>query len=657
MNQSIEEIYKEATEHIHGPLHDYWLNHAFVRGLQWLQWNNNLTRLIETNASDDRIQATFNKIRANQRTVMANLTQRKLSFEIPPTGPDDESVRASRLGEAILRDLHRHDRWEVVREEHMAATCKGGTGALIVEIDPEDRHPVVKPLSIAEFVVEPGSRNAETARWMIKVEALPPKVVQAIFGLGKEPPADANAGLAVFQHRLLTQSFGTGVGVTPKLTRVLTYYERPINGSKGGWKVWIDGKVVKSGKWPYPFTHRLPIAVARETVEENQWFGSTYLNDVRKIQIILNAIWSAIAENAKQFGATKLFYPASAADFAEEMDDRPGLQPWPDGVELPSYLEQPQLRNWFEQIIDRAGYMIDDIMGVHDISRGQAPPNIESGFGISILAEKDASPTNRLIKEEARCWEDMAQMCLQIYQVEYRNTTRTITVDSGFGPERFEHTGADLSEEFDVYVPEDAIQPRSRVGMIAQADKMFQLGMIQTPAQYVRVAELPGSEDILAGISPQLHKARRENAAMARGKITDPDFHKNDDHDLHIEEHRAFMSTERWEMLPAELRSIFDDHVQMHENFKAEARAKEIRMAGAEANAEAAVAPADPMMAGGEMPPEMMGGEMMGIDPAMMDPMMMGGGMDPMMPAEPADLLDIDRIDIDRQLAELTGEA
>ena len=71
-------------------------------------------------------------------------------------------------------------------------------------------------------------------------------------------------------------------------------------------------------------------------------------------------------------------FPASAEPFVEEMTDKPGFQPWPDGVDLPEYLEQPQMRPWYEAVIDRASLMIDDIMGVHDVSRGLAPPNIES---------------------------------------------------------------------------------------------------------------------------------------------------------------------------------------------------------------------------------------------------------------------------------------
>ncbi len=594
INTEVEELYIEASRHIMGPLRNYWLNHAFVRGLQWLRWNSAITRLSEQVEDRDRIQAVFNKMRANQRTIIANLTQREIAYEVTPTGPDDESIRAARLGEAVLRDLHRSQRWEVIREEHMSATCKGGTAALMLEIDPETGLPNVKPLSLAEFMVEPGSRNAENARWCIKVEALPPKTVKALFEMRKEPPADAHSGLAPFQHKMLHQSWGSGESILPELTKVLTYYERPMGTNKGGWQVVIDGKVVEKGKWPYPFEDRLPIAVARETVEENQWWGTTYMDDVRKIQVILNGIWSGIAEHAKELGTIRALFPASAEPFVEEMVDKPGFQPWPDGVPMPEYLEQPRMETWYESILDRASMMIDDIMGVHDVSRGLAPANIESGAGLSILAEKDASPTGRLLKETARCWQEIGQMALQVYQVTQKKE-KVIVVDAGFGPERFPHRGSDLSAEFEVVVPQEELEPRSRIGMIQQADKMLQMGLIQSPAQYIRIAELPGSEELIAGISPQIAKAKRENSELARGEISNPEWHKDDDHNIHIEEHRAFMSTKRWEMLPPPIQKLFTDHVQMHKNFQAEGQARDIQMAGAQATAEQSVAPVPEM--------------------------------------------------------------
>ena len=74
-NTTVEELYDEASRHVMGPMRSYWLNHAFVRGMQWLRWNAAVTRLSEQVEDRDRIQAVFNKMRANQRTIISNLTQ------------------------------------------------------------------------------------------------------------------------------------------------------------------------------------------------------------------------------------------------------------------------------------------------------------------------------------------------------------------------------------------------------------------------------------------------------------------------------------------------------------------------------------------------------------------------------------------------------
>jgi hypothetical protein len=633
------ELYRSSYDHIYGELRNYWMNHAFVRGLQWLGWSEAVSHLVDSSRVDDRVRMTVNRIRANQRTIMGNLTQRELTFEVIPSQPNDAAAREARMGEAVLYDLHRSQGWEVVREEHMAATAKGGTGALTVQIDPESRMPIVQARSLAEFTVEPGSRRGEFARWVVLIDALPPPVVKALFNMSKEPPADARSGLDPFQHRLLHQDFGSG-SPNPPLTRVLTYYERPIRNAKGRWIVEVDGKQIDGGAWPFPFKDRLPIAVARESVEENQWFGTTYMNDVRKVQILMNQIWSGVAEHAKELATHKIIYPAGAQSYVEEMNDQPGWQPWPENVEMPQSFQPPPIDRSYENLIDRCAMAIDDIMGVHDVSRGQAPPNIESGLGISILTENDNSPTARLIKETARCWTEISRMCLQIYAEEVTEQ-REIIVEDDFGTEYYRHTGKDLGKQFNSIVPQDAIIPQSRAARVALADKAWQQGIIKDPVQYVEIAELPGAKNMVSAINPDVAKARRENAEMAKGIIGDVNWHKNDDHQIHIREHSRFMKSKKWEELPPEIQKIYTDHHQMHKNMRAEQQAQEIKMASVQARAEAALAPTD--MSGG-------GGA------AMMPP---AGGMGPPVAgppaggAQPNDFLDYDELDVQDQLTGL----
>ena len=84
----------------------------------------------------------------------------------------------------------------------------------------------------------------------------------------------------------------------------------------------------------------------------------------------------------------------------EELTDYAGeVVPYNDGMQVkPDYLSPPQMPGWWIQQPAMVKEELDDIMGVHDISRGAAPANIESGFGLTILAEKDNTPINRFIK-------------------------------------------------------------------------------------------------------------------------------------------------------------------------------------------------------------------------------------------------------------------
>ncbi|MDH3463668.1 MAG: hypothetical protein OEM32_08605, partial [Acidimicrobiia bacterium] len=164
----VKQRYEDGVKPIKSEIRNYWLNHAFFEGRQWLYWNQDVNRLDQLPSDSDRIQATVNRMRANTRTIMANLTQRGLTFEVPPTAADDASIRAASLSAGILRDLHFGHDWETKRESNMMATLKGGTGAICVDWDTETNDSVETPLSISEMVVEPGARDAETARWWVK---------------------------------------------------------------------------------------------------------------------------------------------------------------------------------------------------------------------------------------------------------------------------------------------------------------------------------------------------------------------------------------------------------------------------------------------------------------------------------------------------------
>ena len=595
--------YYKALQAIRAEMSDYWLNHAYLHGHQWLVYNPALQRLDDVPRDPDRIQATINMLWPNTRIIISTLMQRQLHFEVVPTDVDDSHKRGARLAEAVLRALQQpmaHD-WERRREELLYAVWKGGTAAIAIDWDEKLGDPLASTtpgespikagdstedvLNITQFVVEPGVRDAEKARWWIKAVTYPPEDVKARFGLSWMPAADASAGLSPFQHKLLA-SDRYGSEQLVDLTQVLTYYERPNEECPEG-KVLVvvnDQVVFGPEKWPFPWDDRLNLAIVRETVNENRWTGDTVLSMARPVQVLYNVSQSSISEHMKLAGNARLLIPQSALDLLEDLSDLPGeVVPYNDGLEThPSYLSPPQMPAWWVQQPDMIKAALDDIMGVHDISRGDAPPNIESGYGLSILAEKDTTPVGRLTKESALCWSKVASMSLQLYEAKARkNVERKAVIRSPGQPARtVVWNGDDFRGQTYAMVPEDAILPRSRASQMEFAKEMLAMYGPEfiSPTTFMAIAELPGQTDLVAAVSIDVDRARRENQQLLLGRQCVP--REFDDHQLHISEHNKARKTPDYELMSPEDQEAFDDHIEAHYTLAAEEMGRQ-RAAGA----------------------------------------------------------------------------
>lgn len=561
---TVSQLWDEATRVVEDEVRDYFINAAYLEGHQWWEWDEvNLEvapPLIEEEA--DRIQATMNHTRANTRTLIAQLTQRELTFWVKPEAYDDATKAGARLGMKLLEARRRDANWEQKREEHVWAAWAGGTGVLMVEWSEANEEPVETVLSIANVRVEPGSTDWESARWVIKQQLLPPRTVQGMYpDVYKDAPprADAKAGLqATSAYRLSIDDHNV------PLTRVLTYYERPspLN-EKGRMLVEIDGKIIEHGDWPFPWNHKLNIAVIRETVQAERGHGTTVLTDMQSPQVALNGAWSVFLEALRDASTNILVIDESWEDQIDEITDRPGdvmSGRTRDGIRAPFWLTAPPVAQTVVEGVAMLKDTLDDLSGVHDVSRGQAPANIESGYGLSILAEKDSSPVGRLIKETAHAWTWVGEMELRLLAHYVKKNKKTEGI-------RKPWKGSDLRDQVRAEVPLDAIVPRSQAAMQQFAMEALQMGLIpegpMAPIMVAQLAEMPDQRGVIAAISPHADKAIRENEELANGEVPMPA--PFDDDAIHIELLIKFMVSEEFTLLSAAEQNNCMNHLKAHE--------------------------------------------------------------------------------------------
>lgn len=609
----IRELYEKGTKALRYEQRQAWINRAFLATEQWVYWSRTQNRLMQMPRDDRRARIVMDRLMPSSRTTIAKLLRRPLTFDVTPTGADDESITGSRIAEAVLRDRHREKNWEGLREEAMWACWEGGTGLLALDWNPEAGKPLGQTpggrnfgtgdieesaLSITEIATEPGTRDIERAGWWIKASALPPEEVKERYKLKSTPSADATAGASPLQNRLMRD--GSREDVVP-LTLVLTYYERPSNDGDGRVVVVVGSEVVDGPHpWPFPFKDRLNVVAARETRIVGRWTGDTILSHAIGPQMALNQIWSSHIEHAKMAGNARLLVPEVSIDVVERLTDEPGeVVPYTtaSGVPAPGYLSPPSMPAWWAEQIPMIEKEIDDILGVHDISRGEAGPNVHSGVALSMLSENDDTPLGRLAKEHAEMWGRFASLELELYQDKVTETRKARISTGSDRPEIVGWTGKKLAGQTQATVPLEAVQPRSRAASYQLASDVFMKFPQMPPRAFATIADLPGIEDLLANIDPNTEKQRRENHEMALEIPAIPELW--DDDQLHIDELNRFRLSARYEGLSDTAKG----YLQMHED----AHKQQIGEKAAEQSAMQTLTPdlaaAHGMRASGGLPP------------------------------------------------------
>jgi hypothetical protein len=565
------------------------VNDMFLRNKHWVFWNRSTSRLEEMPRDPSRVRATVAKIGPDSRRVISKLLRRPLVFDVRPTSADDAAARASRIAESALSEVHDKQRWEDLRHDHANVTWAHGVGALKVDWDWRVGTPIgfdeqgrlhgtgdvnLDVVSIQEIACEPGTRDLERALWWIHGVAMPPAEVKRMFTLDKEPKADARAVDTVW--RIVDGETLTNV----PLTMVLTYYQRPVGTEPGVVMTVVDNQIVDQGEWPFPFDDKLNIAIARIEPIHGRWYGHTPVSDAVPVQALLNASWSSIVEHLKLAGNARCWVPQGSVEDVEDLTDTPGeyVEYNPINGQSPKWEAPPVMPDWWVRQPEMLGSAMDDILGQHDVSRGQAPSGVESGIALSILSENDDTPIGALARSLGDAWGRAATMVLEIYERNVEETRAATIYNPGGVPESIKWAGKDLMGQTTATVPTDAVIPRSRAAQAAYAMQLFDRGILKTPGELAKVADLPDQDDLMAGIDPDSARAQRENYWLAIGTPRTVDI--IDDHNNHLLLHRNFMRSERYEYLPQEVQQLVKDHAQAHEMYAAGMAAQQVQAMG-----------------------------------------------------------------------------
>lgn len=558
----------------------YWINLAFYLGEQWLWWNesrNMVDRLpIEWSPlGPDRTHHTENRIRPNLNIVLGRMLRADLAYEVPPTSGADDVVRGARTSEKVLEAYHRDQDWESIRHDEVADAFYGGTSAVMVEWDGTRGKELqydhqtgkvvatgdayLRALAATEFCLEPGTTR-ETARWWCMAIATPCELAKDQYHLPWMPQPDAGVGRTPVHVQMLN---ATGRSSDRDQCLVLTMYERPNpSNRKGRYVVTINDRTVHEGKWPFPFDD-LNVHPFRQGRIPHKWYGDTLMNDAVKLQFSYNFSRSVLQEHLKALGNMRVIAPRGAFHEDDFTDDVGGIL-WyqPDNAGgKPEFMVPPNLARWVSAEPENLRTALDEIMHVHDISRGQGYDRA-SGQALALLGEKDETPLGVMAKEQASGHGRIASQVLKLLEAKGTETrTASIPLTKSIA-EAVSWTGKELRGQTTAVVPLDAVAAKPAAAREAFWKDLWDRKIVTDARQYARGVGLP-PENFQALLDPDSARAQDENYRMMQGMVELPeDF---DDHAIHMAEHNRFRKSDSYRFASPEARSIIDDHIAYHE--------------------------------------------------------------------------------------------
>lgn len=579
---------------------NYWINLAFYLGQQWVWWSDKRSLLMRMPDSvmsplgRGRVRIAINRFGPNITNVLGRLGRTDIAFEVPPTDGSDPVIGGAKRSEKLLEAKSKEDNWDSIRVDAILAALLGGTSAVVVEWDGRrgDKLPVyndageqylstgdvrLRSLNINEFVIEPNVREPRDATYGIIGLALPSTAITDQYDLGWVPLADVSSSSDSL-YGVLMEGSGRSRGAR-NLSMLYCYYEIPTRKSpKGVFGVVCNNVTLYKGEWPFPFD-RLNMHLLRQRRIDGRWDGATYATDAVKIQTQYNFCRSVLQEHMKLAGNAKLIAPIGSIH-EEDLHGAAGeMIEWaPDGGgAVPQYLTPPNLPRWLTAEADVLAEELDNVMHVHDISRGQGFSRA-STESLQFLAEQDDSALGGIVKDEKHQWQNIASQVLQLYGAK-ATETRTTSLNVGKGiTEKMTWTGKSLMGQYHVVVPEDSIKPVTAAKRLANAKDLWDRKIITDPRRYARMVGLPPDE-FGQLLDPDATRANEENLRMAMGQACLVESF--DDDAVHIAEHNdRLRKTSAYEFAEPDVRERIDQHIQWHENNAAQKYAKEKNLAG-----------------------------------------------------------------------------
>jgi len=585
-------IYKNHT--VKQRLHPVWHTAlAFFEGKQWRRWvkSQGLKDFKPANVSR---KIVVNKIEKIVTTFVAHFERELPTFLVNPNSESPDDTNASQLSETVLK-VEYTPMLEAILGSFFYWKFIIGTGIRGLFWNPsasaEIKLPILNPDTqeeessevrvapdvgkIYSKVINPfnfypvGGADIDDCTEILYVEALPLDAIQSLYDF-KATKENIKVGES-------SSNFDRDFeeGHTEKFeerAKVFQYYRKESKSFPNGlFSVVINEKVVKYQPNPYlQWGCNYPFFRSRAIPIPGQFWGKSPVEQLRKVQIVYNYVYSLIVTTMERMGKLKWWVPKNAGIEDKVISNKIGdisfytAQP---NVPPPQQASLSPLPYYYFQILDQLDKSFEDISGFHEVKSARLPTgaNNPSGVMVNLLLEQDETRLAPAVREYLTTCKNEARLYLKMVQKLYEEDRILRVVGEDKNAEIIDFRGSKIMGNDDVQVELAPILSDSRASWEQTVWKALELGAIDARTA-IKKLKLEHPKTILNELADE-KLALRENILMRAGEQRG--IQEWEDDKIHLSILETFMRSSTFEKLPEETRGLFMEHRKAHQQQEA----------------------------------------------------------------------------------------
>jgi hypothetical protein len=562
--EALEQMFEKAAAARKPQDIEWVLDAAFYCGLQYTTWNVPAGRFEEIPRPTNRPNAPrpiANKIASLTMDAWASMKSYDLAVEIKAPSSDSMDISNARVEQAWVDYIQKpcSASWLARKNAALFWVALCGEGWLkwtiaknFVTSKLETRIEACSPLDV---YLQPNVDSYLDANWLIHVKGMEAEDVYNLLG------ADLEASSVDSQDVLKTKimrEIGMVSG-TPTVT-VKELWQLPSRRHPAGRHIiWTRDRVLLREDFPYK--HRmLPFTQIGHSPIPGSPHYSSGTRIARPLQMELNQYHAQKITARNNFANHKWAVDSvMAASMQKPIDDSPnqvlicdtqaGRIPFPAILQAQMWPDS-QDGVWI-------GEELDDAVGLHDVSRGEAPGRVDSAQGIENLQDADKSRTSEVKDTMSVAMYRGFKMCLSLAK-QFVTDEQMIPAYGRNGAVQVHRFKTDSFSDDPVIEITQGGLPTGRAARRAEVMTMWSAGLLGAdPSRALDLLDYPSDVSVSPDERDEL-EAVAENMLMALGQPVTPKPWQN--HEIHRRIHDEYRKSAEFAAAKDQVWNVFEHH-------------------------------------------------------------------------------------------------